>query len=82
MGLGKTEVVDTLPFPEDVAHFAEAFSADCTISSSRISDWYLDTGSTHMTLSSSSLDVSVPYSGSDYVVVGDGNCLPSFHIGQ
>lgn len=45
--------------------------------------WYPDTGaSAHITSSHHNLQISQPYSGSDSVMIGDGNFLPITHTGS
>lgn len=65
------------------ANLAQAFGANCNISSERTSDWFLDTGaSAHITSDTSTLDSCVPYSGNDHVVVGNGASLSISHTGK
>nr|GEZ14261.1 hypothetical protein [Tanacetum cinerariifolium] len=46
-------------------------------------DWFVDTGaSTHMTPSSTNLDVVSSYEGNDYVIFGNGNGASISHIGR
>ncbi|KAL3648881.1 hypothetical protein CASFOL_005284 [Castilleja foliolosa] len=64
-------------------NLAEAFQAGCSLNSSSNSDWYVDTGATaHMVRSPTSLDSSSSYSGTDSVVVGNGNSLSISRIGS
>ncbi|CAL9005508.1 unnamed protein product [Prunus brigantina] len=52
-------------------------------SQSPSASWIMDTGATaHVTADNSHLQNSVPYSGSNSLQVGDGNCLPISHIGS
>lgn len=65
------------------ANLAQAFGANCNISSERASDWFLDTGaSAHITSDPSTLDSCEPYSGNDHVVVGNGASLSISHTGK
>nr|GEY97778.1 retrovirus-related Pol polyprotein from transposon TNT 1-94 [Tanacetum cinerariifolium] len=61
------------------AHLVEAFQSQCNTSSP---DWFVDTrASTHMTPSSTNLDVVSSYEGNDYVIFGNGNGASISHIG-
>ncbi|CAN7077145.1 unnamed protein product [Brassica oleracea var. botrytis] len=46
-------------------------------------DWYPDTAATHhITNSTQHLQSSQPYSGTDAVIVGNGDFLPITHVGS
>lgn len=69
--------------PVYFTNIAEAFSVSCQVPSSPSSDWYLDTGaSAHMTSNVALLDSSIPYTGSDCVIVGNGARLSITHVGS
>lgn len=54
-------------------HLAGAFSANCNISHTNHSDWFVDTcASAHMTSDASQLETSSSYSGPENVVIGNG----------
>ncbi|KAI3507180.1 hypothetical protein L1887_22027 [Cichorium endivia] len=64
------------------ADLAQAFHAQCHVTTSG-PDWYADTGATdHMTSSAASVTHPAPFSGPDKVVFGNGTTLPISHIGQ
>ncbi|GJV28967.1 uncharacterized mitochondrial protein-like protein [Tanacetum coccineum] len=63
-------------------NLAQAFHAKYGVYDD-FSNWFIDSGaSTHMASSSASLDYTMPYTGSDHVIVANGNILNISRIGN
>nr|GEY99451.1 putative zinc finger, CCHC-type [Tanacetum cinerariifolium] len=61
---------------------ANAFNAQCHVTSSGL-DWYVDSGATdHMTSSLANVNNTTPYMGQANATFGNGNKLPVSHIGH